>query len=111
MIAMVSIHIDLPIFSSPTEPHGGFSGDVELDRQPRKDEPFPWPARWLAEHRELFEAQSAHVWGDLTDWPYPPSALHATMYGIVCADSGHARQVAEHIERCSGIRYDEHPAR
>ena len=105
---MVSIHIDLPIFSSPTEPHGWFSGDVELVRQPEKDEPFPWPAHWHTAFRELFEGQSMQVWGDLTDWPYLPSALHATMYGLVCADSAQAQQLATHIERCSGIPYDEH---
>jgi len=105
---MVSVHIDLPIFSSPTEPFGWFSGDVDLAVLPAKDEPFSWPEKWLGEFPEIFAGQAKQVWGDPVDWPYPPARAHITMYGLVCSDRAEARQLAQHIERCSGIAFEEH---
>ena len=105
---MVSVHIDLPIFSSPTEPFGWFSGDVELAAVPAKDEPFAWPENWLGEFPEIFAGQTVQVWGDPIDWPYPPDRMHITMYGLVCDGRNDARLLAQHIERCSGIEFEEH---
>ncbi len=105
---MVTVHIDLPIFSSPKEPFGWFSGEVEFAAVPAKDEPFAWPEKWLGEFRELFAGQATQVWGDPDDWPYPPASVHIAMYGLVCRDRSEARQLSQHIERCSGIIFDEH---
>jgi hypothetical protein len=105
---MVTVHIDLPIFSSPTEPFGWFSGDVEFAAVPTKDAPFPWPKKWLGDFPELFARQATQVWGDAVDWPYPPASAHVTMYGLVCRDRNEARRLSQHIERCSGIAFDEH---
>ena len=108
---MVTVHIDLPIFSSPTEPFGWFSGDIDLAVVPAKDKPFAWPEKWLVEFSEIFAGQATQVWGDPVDWPYPPAKSHVTMYGLVCRDRGEARQLARHIESCSGIAFEEHVLR
>lgn len=105
---MISVHIDLPIFSSPTQPLGYFNGVVQLPSAPRPREPFPWPLEWLARHQEVFDGEPMQVWGEPIEWPYPPATIHVTMYGLVCRDRDHARDVAQHIERCSGIIFSDH---
>ena len=57
------VHIDLPIFSSPTEPYGWFSGDIDVASFPAEDKAFPWPNAWLSHFSELFAEQSFQVWG------------------------------------------------
>ena len=104
---MVTVNIDLPIFSSPTEAFGNLSGPVELLSMPESGRPFPWPKEWTRQFGEIFEEQSSQVWG-ISDWPYPPAAKHVTMYGLVCSDRSQAREVASHLERCSGILFSEH---
>ena len=105
---MVTVHIDLPIFSSPTEPFGYFLGSVELATMPRKDEAFPWPATWLEKFRGVFEDQTMQVWGEASAWPYPPPDAHFTLYGLVCRDRDQAHEIARHIGNCSGMAFEEH---
>ena len=102
---MVTVPIDLPIFSSPTEPFGWLSGDVVFASVPEKDEPFAWPEKWLGEFSELFAGQATQ---DPVDWPNPPASARITMYGSACRGRDETRQLSRHIERCSGIVFDEH---
>jgi hypothetical protein len=104
---MVTVHLDLPIFSSPTEAFGYFSGEVELESMPRDGEPFPWPKEWLTKFRDVFDEQPTQVWG-VSEWPYPPAERHITMYGLVGRDRDQARELARHIEQSSGIDFQEH---
>ena len=104
---MVAIHVDLPIFSSPTEPYGWFSGVLHLQAMPEDGLPFPWPEEWLQQFAELFDEQRLQVWG-LSEWPCPPAELHVTRFGLVCRDRDQAGELARHIERCSGLVFNEH---
>jgi hypothetical protein len=101
------IHIDLPLFYSPTGAFGYFSGEIEVSHLPHADEPFPWPEHWLAHHEALFKEQSKQVWG-ITPWEWPPAKQHITMFGIVCSNRDEARLLSQYIERVSGIAFWEH---
>jgi len=48
------------------------------------------------------------VWGDPMEWPCPPATIRVTMYGSVCRGRDHTREVAQHIERCSGIIFSDY---
>ncbi|SHN23874.1 hypothetical protein SAMN02787076_04350 [Rhizobacter sp. OV335] len=101
------VHIDLPIFIGSDVACGYFGCDVEVERLPQKDESFPWPKPWLIAFRELFERQSTQVWGKAA-WDWPPSEIHFTLYGLVCADWDEARALVQHIERVSGSLFNGH---
>lgn len=104
---MLAIHVDLPVFSSPIEPYGWFSGVVWLQAMPKNGSPFPWPEEWLQQFAELFHGQRLQVWS-LSEWPCPPATLHVAMFGLVCRDRDQAGELARHIERCSGLAFNEH---
>jgi hypothetical protein len=101
------VHIDLPIFIGSDVACGYFGCDIEVERLPQKDETFPWPKPWLIAFRELFEGQSTQVWGEAA-WEWPPSEIHFTLYGLVCADWDEARALVQHIERVSGSLFNGH---
>jgi hypothetical protein len=101
------IHIDLPIFHSPTGAFGYFSGEIEVSHLPHADEPFPWPEPWLSNHEALFKEQSKQVWG-ITPWEWPPAKQHVTMFGIVCSGREEAGLLSKHIEQVSGILFSEY---
>lgn len=103
---MVTVSIDLPIFSSPTEAFGFFAGPVQLTCMPEAGKPFPWPEEWTRQFSEIFEEQSSQVWR-VGDWPHPPAAKSVTMYGLVCSDPAQARGLASHLEHCTGILFSE----
>jgi len=102
-----AIHIDLPIFHSPTEAFGHFSGEIEVVHMPQVNQPFPWPKHWLSAHSALFQEQSNQVWG-ITPWESPPAKQHVAMFGVVCANRSEARSLSKHIELVSGIAFWEH---
>ncbi len=104
---MVTVRIDLPIFSTPTQSLGHFSGEVELTSMPRKEEAFPWPDDWLIDFREIFEAQTSQVWG-VQQWAYAPPEFQVTLFGLVALDRNQAKELARHIEKVSGIPFEEH---
>lgn len=104
---MVTIHIDLPIFSTPTEPLGFFSGEVELDSMPRNGEAFPWPKEWLKHFRDVFDRQAGQVWS-VDKSPYAQAELRVTMFGLVARDRLQAQELARHIEHVSGIPFEQH---
>lgn len=104
---MVTVHIDLPIFSSPTEAFGYFSGPTQLGSMPQEGEPFPWPALWTQMFSEIFEEQSKQVW-TVNECPHPAASRHVTMFGLVCRDRAQARKLVVHLQRCSGISFSEH---
>jgi len=104
---MVTVSIDLPIFSSPTEALGFFAGPVQLPCMPERGKPFPWPEAWTRQFSEIFAEQSSQVWG-INDWPHPPASKSVTLYGLVCSDPVQARDLARHLERCTGLLFAEH---
>ena len=106
-VAMVTVNIDLPIFCSPTKALGHFSGPVQLRCMPALGRPFPWPEVWTRQFSEIFDRQATQVWG-ISDWPYSPESMSVTMYGLVCNDCAQARELANHLERCTGILFSEH---
>ena len=85
-----------------------FSGDVQLRSMPKEREPFPWPSEWLTRFREVFDRAPLQVSGEPIAWSRPPASVHFEMFGLVCLDLEEAREVAQHIERCSGIMFDEY---
>ena len=105
---MVTVHIDLPLFSSPTEAVGYFGGLVCLEALPERGRPFPWPAAWTAQFGELLRAQAHQVWS-ISAWPHHASAsCSVTLYGLVCDGRDEAAALARHLERCTGIPFDAH---
>lgn len=101
------IHIDLPIFSSPIEAYGSFSGDIEVETMPSEGFAFPWPSGWLAKFADVFAAQSTQVWG-VSKWEHGESARHVTMYGLVLNDRGHAEELVNHLEAVSQLDFSLH---
>ncbi len=102
---MVTVYIDLPLFSSPTEAFGFFAGLVRLDALPERGQPFPWPSAWTVQFGELFEAQALQVWA-IKPWPHAPASCSVTLYGLVCSDRDEAASLARHLEHCSGMLFD-----
>jgi len=104
---MVTIHIDLPIFSTPTEPLGYFSGEIELDSMPRVGEAFPWPKGWLKHFPDVFDRQAGQVWS-VDKSLYAQAELRVTMFGLVAHDPLQAQELARHIEQVSGIPFEQY---
>lgn len=101
---MQIIHIDLPIFYSPTGSLGYFSGAIEVSRMPQVGAPFPWPEHWLVGYEATFQGQGDQVWR-ISPWQFPPAREHVSMYGIVCGGRQEATSLCAHIERLSGILF------
>ncbi len=104
---MEVVHVDLPIFSSPTEAYGYFGGNIEVPSRPQPNEPFPWPQAWLSKHDDLFRTQCNQVWG-ISQWERLPSDVHITMFGIVCDGKQEAESLVRQIESESGILFSKH---
>ena len=101
------VHIDLPVFSSPTEAYGWFSGDLEIDAEPTEGVAFPWPSTWLNRFGNVFTEQRNQVWG-VTKWASGKATRHIAMHGLVADDRQMAAALAAHIEAVSGLDFSHH---
>lgn len=85
---MLTVNIDWPIFSSPTEACGFFAGPVQLTCMPEAGKPFPWPEEWTRQLSEIFEEQSSQVWS-IGDWPPPPARVRDRHTEFDLLEHGH----------------------
>ena len=91
---MITVYIDLPLFSPPGDIFGLATGEVEVPFVPSHAETFPWPDDWANTKPAYFSKEQSAVLG-ADPWERPGRAkTHVSLCGIVFAAQQEARECA-----------------
>ncbi|MBE7368687.1 hypothetical protein [Ramlibacter pallidus] len=98
------VHLNVPVFSSPSEAFGSASGLVNVATLPNQDSSFPWPQAWVQAKPQYLSSEQSLVASIGAVEGVPLVVLD----GIVCWSREEARDCARFLEQTCGLFFDKY---
>ena len=103
---MVTVYIDLPLFSPPKDFYGLAIGEVEVPFVPSHTDIFPWPDSWASAKPAYFSKEQSAVLG-ACPWNGEGCAeAHVSLCGFVFDNPQEAAECVSFLESV-GLQFDD----